>query len=166
MPVPTTKGIPRSPLYGGLKRRVSTKRARSQLIAGLAIVLVVSVFLSIHGTQEVLEKHEDLQSEKSIPLVAEVPIRKVEAKPLEHEESFFATIKSCMPETNPKCKIFIPEHTTTERVALLAPPGDMSNAFFRLLNVVVERAKKKNSAVDMQVIPTTHMAPYGYGKTQ
>lgn len=158
------KVAPRPVSRDGTRDKIS-KKARPNLIPLLAIALVVFLFLSFQGTQEVALENVHKEDVKA-KLVTEPPMRTVQVKSLEHEGAFAATIKSCMPEKNKNCKVFIPEHTTTERVALLAPPGDMADSFFRLLQVVVERAKKKNSAVDMQLIRTSHMAPYGYGKTQ
>lgn len=138
------------------------KRAKPELVGLFLFCLLLSIFVSFQKTQQILE-HADvgLHKEKH---AQELPIRQVGTEPLEHEVMFWSTIKSCLPESNKHCKLFIPDNTTTQRVAVIAPPGDMANAFHRLLELVVARAPRKKK-VDIALIPTTHIPPYGYGKT-
>jgi hypothetical protein len=92
-------------------------------------------------------------------------VRTVQILPLKHEQVLLDIVKekSCLPQVKKRCKTFVPENSG-QRVALIAPPGDMTNSFFRLLQVVLGRAQKKHK-IEIELIPTTHMAPYGYGKT-
>jgi hypothetical protein len=142
---------------------VQAKRAKPELVGLFLLCLVLSIFVSFQKTQQILE-HEEIGLQKE-EHARELPVRQVGTEPLEHEFMFAETIKSCMPEKNKHCKLFIPENTTTQRVAVIAPPGDMANAFQRLLEWVVARAQQKKK-VDIALIPTTHVPPYGYGKTQ
>jgi hypothetical protein len=89
----------------------------------------------------------------------------VDIEMLEHEALLKQTMKSCLPESNKNCKLYIPEKSTTQRVAVMAPPGDFQVDFHRLLQVIVSKARKMQQ-IDIQLIPTTHVPPYGYGKTQ
>jgi hypothetical protein len=146
------------------QRRKPGKRAKSELVGLLLLCLVVSIFVSIRKTQEIVEHHDVHVSHKD-EHAQELPIRKVGTEPLQHEASFSETIKSCLPEDNKHCKLFIPEHTTAERVAVMAPPGDMEKIFLRLLEVVVGRARRKKK-VEIELVSTSHVPPYGYGKTQ
>jgi hypothetical protein len=146
------------------QRRTPGKRAKPELVGLLLLCLVVSIFVSIRKTQEVMDHHDLHVSHKDEHAQA-LPIRKVGTEPLKHEEIFSETVKSCLPESNKHCKLFIPEHTTAQRVAVMAPPGAMEKIFLRLLEVVVGRARRKKK-VDIELVSTSHVPPYGYGKTQ
>ena len=139
------------------------KRAKPELVGLFFLCLFISSFVSFKSTQQILE-HEDVRLHKE-ERTHDLPVRNVGTEPLEHEYIFWNTIKSCLPESNKNCKLFIPENTTTQRVAVIAPPGDMANAFQQLLALVVAGAQRKKN-VDIALIPTTHIPPYGYGKTQ
>jgi hypothetical protein len=143
----------------GNKKR---KRAPLEIIVILLLALLVSIFVAFHKTSQLME-HHDSSREKMFEH-ANAPVRYVGTEPLPHEELFMKTLKSCLPQENKKCKEFVPEDSG-QRVAFLAPPGDLSHVFFRLIQVVLGRAKKKKK-IDIELIPTTHVAPYGYGKTQ
>ena len=147
----------------GAPENTAGKRAKPELVGLFLLCLFLSSFVSFKNTQQILE-HEiiGLHNEEH---THDLPIRQVGTEPLEHENMFWTTIKSCLPESNKHCKLFIPENTTTQRVAVIAPPGDMANAFQQLLELVVARAQRKIK-VDIALIPTTHIPPYGYGKTQ
>jgi hypothetical protein len=141
------------------------KRANPETIAILLLCLVVCIYVSFHKTNDLIDHHDNHVAHKDVH--AEAPVRVVGTERLAHEDLFLETLKSCLPETQKKkCKTFIPEGSSTQRVALIAPPGDMTHIFFRLLQVVLERAKRKQPNLDIELIPTTHVAPYGYGKTQ
>lgn len=142
----------------------SGKRAKPEFIALFLLCLTISIFVSVRKTMEVMLHHDNHASDKHEHAHA-VPVRQVGTEPLEHEHMFTATVKSCLPEQKKSCKLFVPENTTAQRVALVAPPGDMASVFFRLLEVVVGRAKRKRK-VEIDLILTTHIPPYGYGKTQ
>lgn len=115
---------------------------------------------------EVVE-HHDIQASSRHEHAHEIPVRKVGTEYLEHEDMFSATIKSCLPENDKKCKMFIPERSTSQRVALVAPPGDIAQTFHRLLKAVVGTAnRKKKLDADIEVVLTSHIPPYGYGKNQ
>jgi hypothetical protein len=85
---------------------------------------------------------------------------------VQHEEMFIKTLKSCLPsEKGDKCKTFVAE--STERIAILAPPGQTTTQLLKLIRSVVAKGQKEKGSTTQQleIIPTTHMAPYGYGKT-
>ncbi len=84
----------------------------------------------------------------------------------QHEDMFTNTLKSCLPsEKGEACKTFVPE--MTERIGILAPPGQTATALVNLIQSAVAHGKKGEGAktTKLEIIPTTHMAPYGYGKT-
>ena len=83
---------------------------------------------------------------------------------LQHEP-FYRTLKSCL--SPQKCLRYIPEDdgTKTERIALLAPPGTLGDLFQRFVAEVVRLHKQKNDPRRLELIPTSHVPPYGYGKT-
>lgn len=139
-----------------------SKRAKPELVGIFLLCLLISIFVSFTQTHHIIE-HEDLGLHKE-EHAHELPVRQVGTEPMEHEYMFRDTIKSCLPKSNKHCKLFIPENTTTQRVAVIAPPGDMANAFQHLLELAVDQAQLKTK-VDIALIPTTHIPPYGYGKT-
>ncbi|KAL3938970.1 MAG: hypothetical protein SGBAC_006228 [Bacillariaceae sp.] len=75
------------------------------------------------------------------------------------------TIKKCIPQENSKCKTFVPENSG-QRITLLAPPGTMTSFFSKLVEKTIQAAgSKTKDGVSIDWLPTSHMAPYGYGKT-
>lgn len=85
---------------------------------------------------------------------------------LPDEAMFSKTLKQCLPAENRKCKTYVPENSG-HRIALLAPPGDMTKSFSKVVEHILNSAKHQTKdGIDIEWIPTTHMAPYGYGKTQ
>ena len=152
------------------KQSKSTKQATRELLAILLLSLVVTCYYAFHQTTAMTQHHDQLTTNKVENL--DHPLRSVGTEPLEHEEMFRRTLKSCLPqEDKKKCKTFIPEGSG-ERVALIAPPGDMSHPFFELVEAVIKNVNKRRKQkgrkdeVNVELIHTTHMPPYGYGKTQ
>jgi hypothetical protein len=80
---------------------------------------------------------------------------------------FTKTLKRCLPaEKGKECKTFIPE--STERIGIIAPPGSMATSLLHVINSVVAQGKHKDGSpatTKLEIIPTTHVPPYGYGKT-
>jgi len=75
------------------------------------------------------------------------------------------TIKKCLPQENPNCKTFVPENSG-QRITLLAPPGKLTTFFSKLVERTIQAAgSKTKEGVSIEWLPTSHMAPYGYGKT-
>lgn len=156
-----TESAPRQDL---VPRNSPQKRAGPEILAIFLLCLIASVFVSSNKTQEVQQHHDETVQHKEDHTHG-VPVRKVGAEPLANEQLFLSTIKNCLPQTNKKCKKYIPENTSTQRIAIMAPPGDMTQGFLRFMDTVVERAETKHD-IDIALIPTSHIAPYGYGKTQ
>ena len=54
-----------------------------------------------------------------------------------------------------------------QRIALLTPPGVISSTLFKQLELVAHKHNHRTNKVenDMDVFETTHVPPYGYGKT-
>lgn len=84
---------------------------------------------------------------------------------LSHEQMFTSTLKDCLPQKKKNCKTYVPP-AGQQRVALLAPRGNLTKFFFHLVETVLSQAKQKNQSINIDWIPTSHIAPYGYGKTQ
>jgi len=148
--------------------REMRREKAQQMTQGLVILLVLCVlfsfYFSFRETFEIPDHHKILNSGKEFD--ADRPqLDPEEVKLLQPEDLFHQTIKSCLPEENKKCKLYIPEKTTAERIAVMAPPGDFAVNFYRLLEAIVTHAQKTQK-VEIQLIPTTHVPPYGYGKTQ
>jgi hypothetical protein len=79
---------------------------------------------------------------------------------------FTNTLKSCLPaEKGDACKTFVPE--SSERIGILSPPGSMATFLLKLIHSVIAHGKKVDGSTvtRLEIVPTTHIAPYGYGKT-
>lgn len=146
----------------GPKAGKRKKKAPTELLVLLLLALLASIFVGFHQTNQLIAHHDNSKEESIVH--ADAPIRHIGAEPLPHEDIFAQTINSCLPGQNKKCKMYVPEESG-QRVALLAPPGDLTHVFFRLIQVVLGRAQKRE-LTNIELIPTTHIAPYGYGKTQ
>ncbi len=146
------------------QNRVPGKRAKAELVGIFLLCLLLSIFVSVRKTQEIMERN-DLHIVHMDQHAQHLPVRTVGTEPLKHEDMFLETIKSCLPESNKNCKLFIPEHTTAQRVAVIAPPGDLAEAFLQLIQFVIGKAQRRKK-VEVELFPTTHIPPYGYGKTQ
>ena len=73
--------------------------------------------------------------------------------------NFSETLKDC----EGKCLEYIPEGTTRERIAVLRPPGAFGDMFTRYVQNVVDYYW--SNTTNLVLIPTSHVPPYGYGKT-
>ena len=148
-----------------------------------------ATLLSIFGpTIYLVDQHHEVSKDIRAPISRDPVVSKseqqqqtrvddlnveVDVEDLPHEDMFNATIKSCMPIKNKKCKQFIPEpigndKKKVQRVALIAPPGDISKSLLHRIEEVLhhhnhERQNKVD--LDIEVIERTHVPPYGYGKT-
>jgi len=120
------------------------------------------------------EQHDSLkESIGNIPFIA---TNSIGPDPLEHEAIFIDTLKDCIPsnegrdggKNKKECKTFVPEGSK-ERIAVLAPPGKMTPNLLKFIRVVLMKGKKEGNgefaATGVEIIPESHMAPYGYGKT-
>ena len=146
------------------------------LVLSLVFCCILYAFTTFHLSHKLAsyEHHSGRSRHKSISKPSNVkarqaaPIEREQAKlkplsisleRLPHESMFEATLKSCLPQENKKCKTFIPEKSG-QRIALLAPPGRLSLALEQLVQFVIDHQDPT-----MELIKTPHMAPYGYGKT-
>ena len=95
----------------------------------------------------------------------------VEISELELEMVFQKSIKSCLPsQGTKKCKQFIPPPANgkekRQRVGLLSPPGDLSQALQnRIAHLIQQHNKFTEDETPIDLITTTNVPPYGYGKS-
>eukprot|EP00537_Pseudo-nitzschia_pungens_P004896 CAMPEP_0172360308 /NCGR_PEP_ID=MMETSP1060-20121228/4360_1 /TAXON_ID=37318 /ORGANISM="Pseudo-nitzschia pungens, Strain cf. cingulata" /LENGTH=397 /DNA_ID=CAMNT_0013082267 /DNA_START=230 /DNA_END=1423 /DNA_ORIENTATION=- len=142
------------------------------------VICMVTTFMK---AIELMEHHENhVLSEDSIGNIPINAMVSVSAERLQHEDMFVNTLKECIPTTDEaedggkkkkkkkECKTFVPEGSK-ERIAVLAPPGKMSPSLSKFVRYVLAKGKKAGSekvAMEgIEIVPNTHMAPYGYGKT-
>mmetsp|Transcript_32331 Transcript_32331/g.45975 ORF Transcript_32331/g.45975 Transcript_32331/m.45975 type:complete len:379 (+) Transcript_32331:46-1182(+) len=78
-------------------------------------------------------------------------------------EGFQRTLKSCLPYENPKCKTYVSQEYGKERIAVLRPPGSLGHLFQMFVQEVVRL--HGNKYTNIEIVPTSHVPPYGYGKT-
>jgi hypothetical protein len=102
------------------------------------------------------------QRQKQQILDQGIPPREIELVPdnFQHEP-FLATLKSCLPAEKLSCKQFIP-NTGIERIGILSPPGALGFVFDTFVDEVLRLHPSNHS---MEIIKTSHVPPYGYGKT-
>mmetsp|Transcript_33463 Transcript_33463/g.78917 ORF Transcript_33463/g.78917 Transcript_33463/m.78917 type:complete len:399 (-) Transcript_33463:1006-2202(-) len=142
------------------------------------LICMVTTFMK---AIELMEHHENhVRSEDSIGNIPINAMVSISAERLQHEDMFVNTLKECIPTTDEtedggkkkkkkkECKTFVPEGSK-ERIAVLAPPGKMSPSLSKFVRFVLAKGKKAGSdkvAMEgIEIVPNTHMAPYGYGKT-
>lgn len=150
--------------------RLRTRQSKnlSSLKALLALVLSMAVcglvFYQSFRDSEALVNHQN-NNNPSASLVEPSIDEMIYATTLASEHFVYKTLKQCLPQVNTKCKTFIPENSG-QRIALLTPPGDLATRFSTLVRAVISRAEELDTSLNIDFIPTTHIAPYGYGKTQ
>lgn len=101
------------------------------------------------------------------------PKNLVQVQEMLHEESFRKTIVDCIPSQNPKkCKTFVPEPVgedteKVQRVALVAPPGKVGTSVLNHMILLAHRFNDfpGNNGPEIKVFQTSHVPPYGYGKS-
>lgn len=150
------------------------RRARESdiVLVYLAISASFVTLISIFGpTRYLVEHHNENAMDVRVSLDKPQPMI-IELDDLDHEELFQKTVKSCLPAENKKCKEYIPEpvdpvQTKVQRVALLAPPGDMSGSLLNRVEHIMRQHNKLSvkKDLDIEVFLSTHVPPYGYGKT-
>jgi hypothetical protein len=145
-------------------KRKKTKWQCSPVIFGLVAISFMTVMYASISTAGIPNTTLRLQ-ERNTPPADQKEI--IPIKPLLHEPILLQALqKSCLPQTNDHCNTFIPPNTGgKQRVALIAPPGDLTVQFLDVIKEVIEYATKKDDTVKIELLPTSHMAPYGYGKT-
>ena len=157
-------------------RRKRPQRPWDVLMVGLVMAVAVVAFISFaapskHHPQQNSAVHNSVRRmKKPRPVVVEVD-------DLEHEGLFRkAATKSCLPSKmgKKKCGEYIPDPIidtpAVQRVALLAPPGHLSGSLLTRIERIVKEhnqaAKESNGSIlPIKLIQTTHVPPYGYGKT-
>jgi hypothetical protein len=91
------------------------------------------------------------------------------------ESIFRRSIRSCLPNINLQCQTYVPHHlddkkqssSSSARVALLAPPGDLGDWIFRWVSQLVDSIPTSylGDHVQMDLQRVTHVPPYGYAET-
>lgn len=91
--------------------------------------------------------------------------------PLQHEGLVLKTIRSCWPQNNTQCKLFIPDPKPPDtdkhqRIGILTPPGgDLSQSLVNRVIQLSHRYNKEHGGVHISTVRTSHIPPYGYGKS-
>ena len=102
-------------------------------------------------------------------------LKMVEVREMAHESALHETLRDCVPSKQAKqdkCKTFVPEPTAgdsekVQRVAMIAPPGKLASGIRNHMRLVADeynnRANRKEPKIG--VLETSHVPPYGYGKS-
>jgi hypothetical protein len=140
-----------------LRTRANNKQGR----IGILVLLLSFVVCALVFYQSYTDFSEFEYTPDTLPVE-----KKIKLLSLPDESMFSKTLKHCLPRENKKCKTYVPENSG-QRIALLAPPGDLTRSFSNVVEYVLGAARSKTKeGIEIEWIPTTHMAPYGYGKTQ
>eukprot|EP00980_Cylindrotheca_fusiformis_P010349 scaffold2299_cov131-Cylindrotheca_fusiformis.AAC.36 len=140
-----------------LRKRTSNKQAR--------ICILIILLSSIIWTFVIHQQFDDTSESASSPEALLHVEKTIEQLSLPSEWMFTKTLKHCLPKENKKCKTYVPENSG-QRIALLAPPGELTRLFSSLVEQILKSAKyQTRDGIGIEWIQTSHMAPYGYGKT-
>jgi len=156
----------------------TSRMAFEALFRGIIILLFLCVAVNFMNATELINQHElHMVAKESIGNIAVKAMKSIVIEPLEHEKMFTETLKDCMPsieedgnnnKNKKECMTFIPEGSK-ERIAVLTPPGKMNESLLKFIRIMLMKGKKDNdgefAAAQVEVIPTTNMVPYVYGKT-
>jgi hypothetical protein len=142
-------------------KSAGNSRRRQAIIITFSIVaaLVWSVLIITWG-------HSLLM--KSVPVAAQLDME--EGLPVENfidlwpddlqHLDFAETLHSCDPDTNSKCKTFVPEGTNGQhRIAVMSPPGGLGFLFEKFIMEVLRLQTPHLNATNIQLIRTSHVPP-------
>ena len=165
------------------------RRRRNPLVRGLvfavATVALLFVLLSVirpatgrTPVQEVSQQAPLLRQQQKQPSVMpNTMIQGQVVRDMAHEPAMHQTIRDCLPAHNKKCKTFVPEPITgadsaekVQRVALIAPPGKLSARVLQYMQAIAQDFNQRphrppGNDAKIHVFETTHVPPYGYGKS-
>ena len=144
------------------RRRSKGKNLTLIIISFVALALLASAaiaaFLFAHSTVTSAPEH----SVAGLQVV--LPTNTFKEWPNDNDfPTFSDTLKECRPEKGKECLTFIPRGATKERIALLRPSGAFGTMFTRFVKNVVDH--HWTNTTNFELIETSHVPPYGYGKT-
>lgn len=151
------------------KRRRQAMRTR-WLLAILVFAMILTLYSIFGPTNRLVQEHRQ-KAMQNAP--KKMLMKMVDVRVMAHESDLRATLRDCVPSEQPKkCKTFVPEPIAgdtekVQRVAMIAPPGKLASGIRNHMRLV---ADEYNSRADRQepkihLIETTHVPPYGYGKS-
>lgn len=155
---------------------MSSNISSKKILWGFLSLVSLSMTMTIMKSRELMDHHVvHVVAKDSIGNIPIKAMKSIDPERLEHERMFTDTLKNCMPgteqngnenKTKKKCKTFVPEGSK-ERIAIMAPPGTMDASLLQFIRIVLMKGEKGDeiAATQVEVIPATNMAPYGYGKT-
>jgi hypothetical protein len=134
----------------------------------MTAAVIVAIFVWIVGASAfshcIVVKEEKREVAKEQAIVNVVSRQAFRMWPQDGDYPKFSdTLKDCRPQENPKCLQHVPESTTTQRIGLLRPPGTFGDMFTKYVEGLVNYYW--SNTTDLVLIPTSHVPPYGYGKT-
>jgi len=146
-----------------LRTRASKREKTGTLILILLCLLGWVLLMHKASGEDGVEGNSDMQvevEEEAVPLERINRLLHVSSDALVAK-----TIKKCIPQENSKCKTYVPENSG-QRITLSAPPGGLTDFFSKLVEKTIQAAGgKTKDGVSIEWLPTSHISPYGYGKT-
>jgi hypothetical protein len=170
------------------QRRKHQQRSWDALLAGLVAAVAFVSLMSIFGPTILLAGHPKnnasilINSNDNNNNAVQDSIRRmnkprpvtVEVDDLDHESLFRKVTKSCLPIESKKCGEYVPDpiigtnKPKVQRVAILAPPGDLSGSLMNRVERIVQdhnKVSSKEGILSIELVTTSHVPPYGYGKS-
>ena len=150
------------------RRQIRDGRRAIAIAVGLALVCFFStLLLSNYRLVNIVDEQVILET----PIYRTQKVQK--QRPtlrLADEDSFLGTIKSCVAvnAVGPKGKKDCLQHVrpgSPARIGILSPPGPIAEAFVDWVGEGLRSVGLGPGVPDFVVIPTSHVPPYGYGKS-
>lgn len=142
---------------------LARRRSRTGVVTAAVIAFVIVALLLTIGAF-LFSRSVTTQNPNESKLEEALPANAFQSWPNDNDyPKFIDTLKQCLPEKNKHCLKFVPDGATKERIALLRPPGAFGYIFTRFVQDVVDY--HWSNTTKLELLPTSHVAPYGYGKT-
>ena len=157
MAVPSATTIPK----GGNQPRTK-KKVRTDIVIALTLLVIGSItFTIVKPTVQIVEEQNLVDASLNKINNLEKPVETVDSDLLAHENDFLRTIKSCIPGQDKKCGMFVPANGK-QRIAVISPPGQMGDMLWNSVQKVVKQhATVLSRVAPFELIPTSHVPPYG-----
>ena len=141
------------------------RKNRTEYLQWILTFLVGMTIRHIWARTQVIVNFHDTDFEAKALAENALPVQKILTVALSSENTFLSTIRSCIPANNTKCMQYIPPGTNAQRIAVLVPPGEFGRWMISWIVRTVWETFGHEQSEKLQLIPISHIPPYGYGKT-
>mmetsp|Transcript_24994 Transcript_24994/g.30741 ORF Transcript_24994/g.30741 Transcript_24994/m.30741 type:complete len:389 (+) Transcript_24994:391-1557(+) len=159
---------------GGRSKRQKSLKISSILLASFMILFSTVVLFFTHMMRpESSETSNNIISPQNLSQNQRVNdhgihqhVEEPDRISLSNEQLFLQTIKDCTDEA--KCGHHIPNGSKVQRIAIHSPPSAATGAFFDMIEgalLTYYNNDKQAMSQKIELIRSTHVPPYGYGKS-